>query len=149
MIKDSKNFKLYYIGLFTAIDSIGRTYFSEAGTPNDKAQKVLDVKYGNVKILNAATARYIDQLGFLNIGICPVCGETPIGIYNTWSYSWGWNLGSILNLCEDYWKAGVQNQAEWSLNSKKGCFVASVCYEDFDASEVIALSSFRDMILLN
>lgn len=44
----------------------------------------------------------------------------------------------------DYGQQNVSNE-----KPKSGCFIATVCYENYDAPEVLILRQFRDNILLN
>ncbi len=145
-IKDKGKFIQYYVGIFKGMQTTGMTFFPEKKTPEEKAQAVLETGFWNVKIVFLSTAKVLENLGYLNVGICPQCRESPIGRDNSWPYSWGWNNGPTLYLCKDCYDIGMQGQLERGKN-RKGCYIATVCYGDEFSENVFILQWYKDAIL--
>ena len=83
---------------------------------------------------------FLKEKGLLNNGICPLCGERPI--QNTFNFTNGFDERIQFNICKRCYKAGNRN----SINPKnrEGCYIATLCYGDYNAEEVITFRIFRD-----
>ena len=144
-IKNYEKLKEYYVGIFKGLNSIDKTYFSELQTAEEKAEAAIKSSHWDVKVLFPSMASALNNMGYLNVGICPLCGETPIGKDMYWKYAWDWNNGTNLNLCQACYKKGINETG----GGRKGCYIATVCYGSEFAENVKLLKFYRDHILNN
>lgn len=98
----------------------------------------------NIKTILPSSAIQLERSGLLNQGICPLCGTAPIGKDSTWNYSWSWNTGAKLYVCQSCHSSGINKQKK-----KEGCYIATVAFGDENHPSVVTLKRFRDMILFN
>ncbi|MBK8875821.1 MAG: hypothetical protein IPN13_18690 [Bacteroidetes bacterium] len=150
MLKQNNPDKLrqYYIGVFKGLHSIGKTYFPEAKNPVDKADAVLNSGYWTVQTVVPSIATQLENLDCLNVGICPLCGASPIGTDEKWPYNWNYNNGPSLLLCKECYNDGLKSQSE-NIKNRKGCYIATVCYaSDENTKEVQLFKQYRDEVLI-
>lgn len=152
-IKNREKFIEYYIGVFEGLEKIGSTYFEDSETPEDKAKAAFDRSpRWNVQIVLPVIAKALDKMGCLNKGICPICGDHPVGSNRSWQYVWRWYNGTTLYLCETCFNQGKQDsldiQKKYGIpRSRRKCYIATACYKDENCFEIIALKRFRDEVL--
>lgn len=86
---------------------------------------------------------FLKEKGLLNNGICPLCGERPIT--NTFNFTSGFDERIKFHICKDCYNTGNRN----SINprNREGCYIATLCYGDYNADEVLTLRMFRDNYL--
>lgn len=120
-----------------------RTGFDKNGEPKfEDWFPSVDVFYAfisNVNIFN-----YLKSNGLINTGICPNCGEYPID--STFTFTSGFNPSIKYNICKSCHESGrkISNNP---ANESKGCYIATVCYGDPLATEVIFFKRYRDLNL--
>ena len=144
-IKNFNNLKRYYVGVFEGLHSIGHTYFTDYNTAEEKAEAAIKSGHWDVKVIYPSMASALNNLGYLNVGICPLCGDAPISKDRSWKYAWDWNDGTNLNLCQSCYRKGLRETG----SGKSGCYIATVCYGSELSDNVISLKLYRDKILKN
>jgi len=90
---------------------------------------------------NMPAFNYLKQKGLLDMGICPECGEHPIG--KEYQFTSGFNPNIKYYICKNCYSRGV-NISTNPLSDKKGCYIATACYHDFDSEEVMVFRNYRD-----
>ncbi len=90
----------YYLGIFTRLKPLNpKSAFSSSNPTEDAVEAVY--KGWNITMVSLPMAMLLENYEDLNIGICPMCGITPIGKDNHWKYFWGMVYPKIkVNLCE-------------------------------------------------
>lgn len=102
-----------------------------------------DVSYGGEIALSYRAIEFLKEIGLLNNGICPDCGKRPID--STYTFTNGYNQSIKYNICKNCYKEGVRTSR--NPNNKEGCFIATLCYGNYDAEEVLILRDYRDNYL--
>lgn len=92
---------------------------------------------------NYNAVEFLKEIGLLNNGICPMCGRRPID--GKYTFTSGSNRDIKFSICKGCYRIGNQN----SLNpdNKEGCFIATLCYGDYNSKEVIMFRNYRDTYL--
>jgi hypothetical protein len=101
----------------------------------------MEYLFGGAICQNYDAFKYLKDNGFINMGICPRCGETAIG--NSYKFTDGFNHDVQYYLCQRRHNSGRKLSIN-PANDKKGCYIATVCYEDYQAKEVITFRNYRD-----
>lgn len=95
--------------------------------------------------VNYEAYKYLKDLGYFNLGICPQCGNQIDNIKFT--YTSGFNSDINYPICKDCYDSG-QKMSINPANDKKGCYIATVCYGDVDSVEVVMFRKYRDDVLI-
>lgn len=118
-----------------------RNRFSLSSTSDAELDNALLDDF-NIKTVGASSASRLESLGMLNKGICPLCGMTPIGKNPSWAYSWSWNAGPKLFICQECSVIGISAQKK-----KEGCYIATTAYGSEHHPSVETLRRYRDIVL--
>lgn len=95
---------------------------------------------------NGKAFYFLKENGYLDKGICPSCGNSPID--NTYSYRSGLSPNRVFYICRNCSNEGKKTSIYHSDNDDNGfCYIATVCYGDYNASEVKILRNYRDEVL--
>jgi len=133
-------------GLSEHEKSLKKSFYDLSENSSDRDLDNAFLDFFSPMSLNASKAAELDAMNKLNIGICPECAEAPIGTDKSWPYSWAWSSGPTLYLCKDCYAEG-QQMTEARNPKGKGCYIATVCYGNESANEVLVLKWYRDNIL--
>ncbi len=150
-IKNKEKFKQYYAGILKCIQANRYNIFAELKTPEEQLDAIIDSGFWTVKSLS--DAKEVNRRGLLNVGICPICGDSPIptrqGPYH-YSYYWSWYNGPSVYLCKSCFDIGIKEYHEFekSIKRKNSCYIATVCYGDPLCENVLVLKWYRDNILM-
>ena len=85
--------------------------------------------------------KYLKEIGLLNNGVCPMCGNAPID--SKYHFTSGFNQNINFHICKRCYGAGT----EISINSKSdraGCYIATTCYGSYESVEVKEFRRYRD-----
>ena len=88
--------------------------------------------------------KFLKDNGFFNMGICPRCGA-PLKIAK-YNFTSGFNSNINYPICDDCYNSGRRMSIN-PASDKKGCYIATVCYGDFNAPEVMVFRQYRDNVL--
>jgi len=94
---------------------------------------------------NAKALQFIKDKGYINMGICPFCGEEPIT--NRYSFTSSLNRNITFYVCKSCKTQGEKNSIHHPRN-KTNCYIATACYGSLYAPEVIKFREYRDTVLL-
>jgi len=95
---------------------------------------------------NKQAFHYLKQNGFIDIGMCWMCGEEPIKNIHTFNTREDKSIKFFI--CEKDFKEGQLYSAPYKLQPKSsGCYIATVCYGSENSLEVIEFKKFRDNVL--
>ncbi|MFA7273426.1 MAG: CFI-box-CTERM domain-containing protein [Crocinitomicaceae bacterium] len=90
---------------------------------------------------------FLKKNGHIDIGVCWKCGNEPID--NTYVFTDGFDPSVKYYICKSCYGRGKRFQKEMlgeENNSK--CYVATMCYGDINAPQVILLRKHRDEVML-
>jgi hypothetical protein len=88
--------------------------------------------------------KYLKENGYFNLGICPNCGNQLNEIKYT--YTSGFNSNINYPICKSCYTGGRETSIN-PASDKKGCYIATVCYGDYDSNEVKVFRKYRDEVL--
>jgi hypothetical protein len=90
-------------------------------------------------IMDAYVYAYLTEHKMIPFDFCPLCGQDLGNSHNHWKY-----FGRMYFMCDSCYL--IINPA--TQNKREGCFIATVCYEDYNHKSVVELRNFRDKVLL-
>lgn len=93
----------------------------------------------------APAFKFLKENGYLDNRMCQFCGETPINGEYTFKSSLSPN--QIVNICKSCSDSGKRESMNHQNDSNGKCYIATACYGDYDAPEVIILRNYRDQVL--
>lgn len=88
--------------------------------------------------------KFLKDNGYFNLGICPNCGS-PLN-HVKYTFTSGFNPNINYPICENCYRGGRQVSIN-PASDKKGCYIATVCYGDFNSTEVVLFRKYRDEVL--
>jgi hypothetical protein len=118
MIKDEEKLQQYYFGILNCVKANRYNIFADLKTPEEKVTAILTSGFWTVKSLSTSDAIEANNKGFLNIGICPICGNStiPKKPIDSWKYCWTWHNGPTLNLCKTCFNNGIKESEPLNNN---------------------------------
>jgi len=90
--------------------------------------------------------KYLKDNGYMDKGICISCGNSPID--KKYTFRSGLSPDRELYVCRSCSSEGKKSSVYYDNNSNKGaCYIATACYGDYNANEVLILRKYRDDVL--
>lgn len=94
---------------------------------------------------NYKAFQFLKNEGIFDMGICPECGEHPIG--KSYLFTSGLNSNIQYYICASCYNRGKKYSTN-PKSDKSGCYIASVCYGSPESKEVVKFKNYRDEVLL-
>ena len=94
-IRNYENLTKYYVDIY-----LGSGNFTKEHAET-KVKEFLNSGSWAPIILGRELMSVLDELGKLNVGICPMCGDSPIGNDKRWEFKWKFKpFGPKINVCQ-------------------------------------------------